>query len=457
LVAASRSCVSASCATRNRTACSFTAWLASALVGGRGIMLGSSGAKDAVALAAKVITNRNRRLCGRIVEAAATCPIIIDCSSLLMRAGFSIDAAPSAIFPSAVCRWCGPNFCPGMGWRADWIGNEALEKTTSGNLNWRLSLPVQNGFVTNWDDMELLWHHTFVRLNVLPHHQPLLLTEAIMNPKAAREKMVQIMFETFSVPALYTCSRPVLRLLASRRSTGVVVHCGDGADGSIVPIVDGQVLPHAMSRARFHSGDDLTNHMITLLQQRENAIPALQFHSASATRATRSFVRGLRQALCYVALDYALEMQAVTEATYEPPAQPATAPAAAICIGSERFACPEMLFRPLQPTVAGMHTATDAAIKACDASIQQQLYSNIVLAGSALALPGMAERMAQEMRAASAGMQVSVSAAARHSAWAGGALLAASPAFVGVCMLKSVYDEHGPTIVHTKCPACPPL
>ena len=87
----------------------------------------------------------------------------------------------------------------------------------------KLNYPIEHGVVNNWDDMEKIWGQVFTNeLRVDPVEYNVMLTEAPMNPKENREKMAQIMFETFNVPGFYIAIQAILSLYSAGKFTGIV-------------------------------------------------------------------------------------------------------------------------------------------------------------------------------------------------------------------------------------------
>ncbi|XP_022096767.1 actin-15B-like [Acanthaster planci] len=325
--------------------------------------------------------------------------LVIDNGSGMCKAGFAGDDAPRAVFPSIVGRPLHQPVMVGMGLKDRYVGDEAQSKR--GILS--IKYPIEHGIVTNWDDMEKIWHHTFYNeLRVGPDEYPVLLTEAPLNPKANREKMAQVIFE-------------------------------------------GYALPHAIFRLDF-AGGELTDYLMKILTERSYRL---------FTTAEREIVREIKEKLCYVAVDFEQEMQ--TAASSSSLEQSHKLPdGQVITIGNERFRTPEALFQPalLGEEFPGIDGTIYNSIMKCALDIRRDLFASIVLSGGSTMFPGIADRMQKEITAlAPPDLEIKIITPPerKYSVWIGGSTLASLSTFQQMWISKQEYDESGPSIVHCKC------
>jgi len=167
--------------------------------------------------------------------------IVIDNGGGTCKVGFAGDDQPRQHVSTVVGR---PKVAGLMALESKdfFVGEEAIGK----KQNLKLESPIEQGIVRNWADMEKFWHHCLANeLRVSPEEHPVLMTEGTLNPKQNRERMTQIMFESFNVPCFYVSVQGVLALYSSGRTTGLVLDSGEGIT-STLPIYEGYAVPHAI-------------------------------------------------------------------------------------------------------------------------------------------------------------------------------------------------------------------
>ena len=364
--------------------------------------------------------------------------IIIDNGTGYIKAGLSGEEGPRSVFPSCVGY---PKYASGMvgGDKKEFfIGTDAEAKRIIFNLNF----PIEHGVINNWDDMEKIWGYVFTcELRVAPEEHNVILTESSMNPKENREKMAQIMFETFNIPGLYIANQGVLSLYSAGKFTGLVADSGDAVT-QIVPVFDGFSLSHAITKLNL-GGKDLTKYMMKLLDE---------YDQRFRTTAEKEIIKAIKEKCCYVALDFEDELKSVENYDYELPDDNH------VWVRNERIRCPEALFRPLmaEKEEYGISEACYYSIQRCDFDLRKDLYKCIVLSGGNTMFNGLPERFTKEIKCLAPEsmkeeIKVIASPERKFAVWNGGSILSSLSTFESSWITKNEYEESGATIIHRKC------
>lgn len=366
--------------------------------------------------------------------------VVIDNGSGMIKAGFSGDEAPRAEFPTIVGKPKSEQAALGAAKRDHYVGKEAHEKR--GILH--MTHPIEHGKVVSWEGIEKVWRHTcYSALRVSPEDHKILLTEPPSTSRADRERMTDVVFNQLGAPAMHVGVQSVLSLYACGRTTGIVIDSGHGVTHT-VPVFEGYALPHAIMSVNM-AGHDMTEQMHKLLNESGNPLAATLEYDT---------VRKIKEAKCYVALDFEEEMTNAAKAPVDD--DYALPDGQKIRVGTQKFRCPEGLFKPslLGIDADGLHDMAFKSIGKCDADVKRELYAAIVLCGGTTMYRGLPDRLEKEIgNLAPSAVKPKVVAPPerKHSAWIGGAIMSSLASFAPQWVTKAEFDEHGPGIVHHKC------
>ncbi|GAB1301946.1 Actin, epsilon 1 [Apodemus speciosus] len=332
-------------------------------------------------------------------------PLICDYGSGFSKVGFAGTQAPQAVFPTILGKMKHTNVLEGLEEKDWFIGAETQSNRTELNMYY----PISRGAITNWDNVEKIWHYSFYHsLRIAPEQHPILITEPPLTSKEAKTRMTQILFETFNFPAMYTdraslCSpgspgiyfvdQAALKLrdppasaskeLGLKRTT---VESGDGMT-YFVPVINGYPL-HLSTTKLDIAGQDLTLYLMKLLSDNGNVLETI---------ADLEYVRDLKDKCCYVALDYDMEMSKASAPSFQ---KKFTLPdGKEISLGQEAFMCSEALFNTslLERTNPGIHMHAQETIMSCEKSHLRTLFGYIILSGGTGACTGLRFRLQKEL------------------------------------------------------------
>ncbi|KAM4817885.1 actin-related protein T1-like [Thomomys bottae] len=366
--------------------------------------------------------------------------LIFDCGSGFCKVGLSGEIGPCRVIDSVVGYPKLNMSSLRIHQKRFFIGEQARRKYDRLFLHY----PIERGQIARWDDVENLWNHVFEwELGIKSSEHPVLMTEPSLNPRSSREKIAEIMFEKFSVPALYLLNHAVGALYASACVTGLVVDIGDGIT-STVPVYEGYYLPHAVNRLCV-AGRDITEHLTHLLVTRDCNFPCIL---------NKAITDNLKEKTCFVPLEPEKEIRRKQQEQilkqYRLP------DGNVIHMGEKLCKLPEILFSPnlIGDPNPGLPRMLYSSITKCQSDIQKNLFGEIKLSGGSTLFPGLTERLMKDIQQlAPLGTLIKLTATPDRSfsTWIGASVVTSMNAFKKMWVTSLEFKEFGESVIQRKC------
>lgn len=337
--------------------------------------------------------------------------------------------------------------------------------------------------IEDWDVFEQMLDWVYSRyIKSEPKYHPVLMSEPAWNTPKKREKLTEILFEKYDIPAFFLCKNAVLSSFANGRSTALILDSG-ATHTTAVPVYDGYVLQQAIVKSPL-AGDFIALECKKELEAMNiDVIPMYMVGSREPVAENQPPVWKKKENLPEVSKtyhnhmvkevlkDFAEQVLQVSDSPYKEeeieqmPMQPFAFPNGYNCeFGAERFKIAEGLFDPSiikgseGNSMLNMSHVVTTSIGMCDIDIRPSLYSSVIVTGGNSLINGFTERLNNDLSAKTPPsmklklISPNISYERRFSSWTGGSILASLGSFQQKWISKLEYEEGGRNCVEKKCP-----
>eukprot|EP00808_Paulinella_micropora_P007921 g6524.t1 len=319
-------------------------------------------------------------------------------------------------------------------------------------------LDMLDSFLTSKDDgdwtkLEDAWRALYKLLGADPKAHPVLVTIPVESPSFTRDRIMQVMFDKLSVPAIYIAEAPVLAAYSYGLFSGLVIDIGAKC-AQVLPIQDGVILDLHVQKAKYLGGRAMDERMLMFLSQeqhlgrfpshvmgpeeRNGIAKKVKEHEGTVGLGSDGFQTALKDTSKEKTYTHFLEKPEAGGASIE------------LQLHQELIKCGEMLFNPslIQNTtnLLGVHQLAFKVIKDCPIDIRTTLFQNIILSGGGTCLPGFVERLQKEVKIlagpnVASQVQIRVHPGRKFAVWDGGSILSLFPAFSTKWTYKWEHDR----------------
>jgi len=366
-------------------------------------------------------------------------PIIIDLGSSEIKAGFFGQESPNVRIQNIIGEPLSNIIAPQL------IKDHYISSECDNNLNnLKIRFPVQRGVFKNDEDIKLIFDYIFSKMELNSgqiKEYPLIISEPINNKNSNSEKISEILFEKINTPALIFARQPLLSLISTGCSTGIVLESGSDITQSCVSY-EGYLIENSFYRYNY-GGKDVTNVLKILIEKNNPYIDQNLYNNIN-------LLNEIKENHCYIkTLKNENEDFTSIDSEYILPDR------SKLILKDEKILAPEILFnnKLIFAEYLPFHKMIINSINKVDINIKNKLYKTIILSGGNTKFKKIEERLKMnlfELVPRGVEFKIRTQEEPELNCWKGGNIVASLSSFSKILVDKKQWEEMGKNIIHTK-------